>query len=251
LTRSLSIIIPAYNEETRLPATLRTVAAWLAQREWTFREILVVDDGSRDRTAAVAENFAEKFAGERSCVRVVRYAGNRGKGYAVRTGMLEANGDWVLFSDADLSSPIEEFHKLWAAAEREQAAIAIGSRALDRSLIGVHQPLLRERAGQIYNLAMRAALGLDLADTQCGFKLFRRDAALAAFSRQKLERFSFDAEVLFIARKLGYRITEVPVRWNNVEGTKVGMMSGAQSFFDLITIRIHAARGDYRLDESI
>jgi dolichyl-phosphate beta-glucosyltransferase len=221
--------------------------AWLSARPWSFCEVLVVDDGSRDRTVAVAEEFAKQSR----CLRVLRYPGNRGKGYAVRTGMLEAKGDWVLFSDADLSSPIEEFDKLYAATERDSAAIAIGSRALDRSLIGVHQPLFRERAGQVYNLAMRAALGLDLADTQCGFKLYRRDAALAAFSRQKLERFSFDAEVLFIARKLGFRITEVPVRWNNVEGTKVGMFSGAQSFLDLITIRMNAARGDYRLTEGI
>jgi glycosyltransferase involved in cell wall biosynthesis len=247
LTRSLSIIIPAYNEETRLPSTLRTVTAWLAARQWSFCEVLVVDDGSRDRTAAVAEEFTKDVP----CLRVVRYPENRGKGYAVRTGMLEAKGEWILFSDADLSSPIEEFDKLYAGAERESAAIAIGSRALDRSLIGVHQPLFRERAGQVYNLAMRTALGLDLADTQCGFKLYRRDAARAIFSRQKLERFSFDAEVLFIARKLGFRITEIPVRWNNVEGTKVGMFSGAQSFLDLITIRVNAARGDYRLGERI
>jgi dolichyl-phosphate beta-glucosyltransferase len=247
LTRSLSIIIPAYNEETRLPSTLRTVTAWLAARQWGFCEVIVVDDGSRDRTAAVAEEFTKNVP----CLRVVRYPGNRGKGYAVRTGMLEAKGEWVLFSDADLSSPIEEFDKLSAAADRDSAAIAIGSRALDRSLIGVHQPLFRERAGQIYNLAMRTALRLDLADTQCGFKLYRRDAARAVFSRQKLERFSFDAEVLFIARKLGFRITEIPVRWNNVEGTKVGMFNGAQSFLDLITIRVNAARGDYRLGERI
>jgi dolichyl-phosphate beta-glucosyltransferase len=247
LTRSLSIIIPAYNEETRLPLTLRTVTAWLAQRSWAFCELLVVDDGSRDGTVAVAQEFAQ--AG--TCLRVLKNPGNRGKGYAVRNGMLEARGDWVLFSDADLSTPIEEFDKLFAAAERDSAAIAIGSRALDRSLIGVHQPLFRERAGQVYNLAMRAALGLNLADTQCGFKLYRKDVARAAFSRQKLERFSFDAEVLFIARKLGFGITEVPVRWNNVEGTKVGMFSGAQSFFDLITIRVNAARGIYRFQESV
>jgi dolichyl-phosphate beta-glucosyltransferase len=247
LTRSLSIIIPAYNEETRLPSTLRTITAWLSAHQWSFCEVLVVDDGSRDGTVAVAEEFAK----DSRCLRVLRYPGNRGKGFAVRTGMLEAKGDWVLFSDADLSSPIEEFDKLSTAAERDSAAIAIGSRALDRSLIGVHQPLFRERAGQVYNLAMRAALGLDLADTQCGFKLYRRDAAKAVFSRQKLERFSFDAEVLFIARKLGFPITEVPVRWNNVEGTKVGMFSGAQSFLDLITIRMNAARGDYRLSERI
>ena len=126
-------------------------------------------------------------------------------------------------------TPIEEFEKLYAAVN-DSVLIAIGSRALDRSLIGVHQSQFRERAGQVFNFAMRLALGLDIRDTQCGFKLFRRDAARAIFSRQKLERFGFDAEVLFIARKLGLRAAEVPVRWNNVEGTKVSMWSGANRF---------------------
>jgi dolichyl-phosphate beta-glucosyltransferase len=164
--------------------------------------------------------------------------------------MLEAQGEWLLFSDADLSTPIEELEKLYAAVN-ESVPIAIGSRALDRSLIGVHQPVFRERAGQVFNFVMRFALGLDIHDTQCGFKLFRRDTAREIFSRQKLERFSFDAEILFIARKLGVRAAEVPVRWNNVEGTKVGMWSGAQSFLDLWTIRSNAARGNYRFDRSI
>jgi dolichyl-phosphate beta-glucosyltransferase len=247
LTRSLSIIIPAYNEETRLPGTLQTVTRYLAEREWTSGEIIVVDDGSTDGTIGAAQSFRSQG----HPVRVLKNPGNRGKGYAVRHGMLEAAGEWLLFSDADLSTPIEEFEKLYTAACRESAPIAIGSRALDRSLVGVHQSAFREHAGQIFNLAMRAALRLDLYDTQCGFKLFRRDAARAVFSRQKLDRFSFDAEVLFIARKLGYQVLEIPVRWNNVEGTKVSMLSGAQSFLDLITIRSNAARGIYRLDLSI
>jgi dolichyl-phosphate beta-glucosyltransferase len=246
LTRSLSIIIPAYNEESRLPATLHTVTQYLSAREWRFREIIVVDDGSKDATVAAAEAFQQQG----HPVRILKNPGNRGKGYAVRHGMLEAQGDWVLFSDADLSTPIEEFEKLYAAVS-DSVLIAIGSRALDRSLIGVHQSQFRERAGQVFNFAMRLALRLDIRDTQCGFKLFRRDAARAIFSRQKLERFGFDAEVLFIARKLGLRAAEVPVRWNNVEGTKVSMWSGAQSFLDLITIRYNAARGNYLLDPSI
>jgi dolichyl-phosphate beta-glucosyltransferase len=229
LTRSLSIIIPAYNEQARLPSTLQTVTQYLAAREWSFCEILVVDDGSNDGTVAAAEVYAKQ-------------------GHPVR--ILKNPGEWLLFSDADLSTPIEEFEKLYAATGAT-IPIAIGSRALDRSLIGVHQSQFRERAGQVFNFVMRAALGLDIHDTQCGFKLFRRDAAQAIFSRQKLERFSFDAEILFIARKLGYRAVEVPVRWNNVEGTKVSMWNGAQSFFDLVTIRSNAARGNYRLDSSI
>jgi dolichyl-phosphate beta-glucosyltransferase len=244
LTRSLSIIIPAYNEQARLPATLQIVTQYLAAREWAFREIIVVDDGSKDATVAAAEGFARKG----HPVRILKNPGNRGKGYSVRHGMMEAAGEWLLFSDADLSTPIEELEKLYAVGD--STPIAIGSRALDRSLIGVHQSAFRERAGQVFNFFMRAALRLNLHDTQCGFKLFRRDAARAIFSRQKLERFSFDAEILFIARKLDLRAVEVPVRWNNVEGTKVGMWSGAQSFLDLITIRLNAARGNYRLDRS-
>ena len=246
MTRSLSIIIPAYNEQARLPTTLQIVTQYLAAHEWSFREIIVVDDGSKDETVAAAEKFVQQG----HPVRILKNPGNRGKGYAVRHGMLEAKGDWLLFSDADLSTPIDEFEKLYAAVS-ETVPIAIGSRALDRSLIGVHQSQFRERAGQVFNLAMRAALGLDIHDTQCGFKLFRRDAARAIFSRQQLERFSFDAEILFIARKLGYQTVEVPVRWNNVEGTKVSMWSGAQSFLDLVKIRSNAARGNYRLNSSI
>lgn len=246
LTRSLSIIIPAYNEQARLPSTLQTVTQYLADHQWEFCEIIVVDDGSKDGTVSAAETFIKRG----HPVRILKNPGNRGKGYAVRNGMLEAKGEWLLFSDADLSTPIEEFEKLFAAVS-ETFPIAIGSRALDRSLIGVHQSQFRERAGQVFNLAMRLALGLDIHDTQCGFKLFQRSAARAIFSRQKLERFSFDAEILFIARKLGYRAVEVPVRWNNVEGTKVSMWNGAQSFLDLVTIRSNAARGNYRLDSSI
>jgi glycosyltransferase involved in cell wall biosynthesis len=246
LTRSLSIIIPAYNEQARLPSTLQIVTRYLAARDWDFREILVVDDGSKDGTVAAAEEVQRQG----HPIRILKNPGNRGKGYAVRHGMLEAQGEWLLFSDADLSTPIEELEKLYAAVN-ESVPIAIGSRALDRSLIGVHQPVFRERAGQVFNFVMRFALGLDIHDTQCGFKLFRRDTAREIFSRQKLERFSFDAEILFIARKLGVRAAEVPVRWNNVEGTKVGMWSGAQSFLDLWTIRSNAARGNYRFDRSI
>lgn len=246
LTRSLSIIIPAYNEHTRLPATLQTVTHYLAAREWEFREIIVVDDGSKDATVAAAEAFVK----DGHPIRILKNPGNCGKGYSVRHGMLEAAGEWLLFSDADLSTPIAELEKLCASVGNA-VPIAIGSRALDRSLIGVHQSAFRERAGQVFNFFMRAALGLNIHDTQCGFKLFRRDAARAIFSRQKLERFGFDAEILFIARKLGLHAVEVPVRWNNVEGTKVGMWSGAQSFLDLITIRMNAARGNYRLDQSI
>jgi len=242
LTRSISIIIPAYNEAKRLPATLDRVGACLRETGWNFAEIVVVDDGSRDSTAATAERWAARHGG----LRVLRNPGNRGKGYSVRHGMLEARGEWALLTDADLSSPIEELGKLWAAAEREGTDIAIGSRALDRSLIGVHQPWTRETLGRLFNLSMRMVTGLPYRDTQCGFKLFRTDAAQAIFSRQRIEGFGFDVEVLFIARRLGYRAVEVPVRWDNAEGTTVSLWRGLDAFLDPWRVRWNHARGRYR-----
>lgn len=240
---SLSIVIPAYNEEARLPATLRTILEYLGRSFPGQFEILVVDDGSSDRTAAITEEIAR----ERAEVRLLRNPGNRGKGYSVRHGMLQARGDWVLFTDADLSAPIEELEKLRAAVEREQAAIAIGSRALDRSLIGVHQPWWREWAGRIFNGIMRVVVGLPFRDTQCGFKLFRRDAVEAIFPRQRIERFGFDVEVLYLARKLGFRTVEVPVRWNHAEGTRVSMLRDSlDMFLDLLRVRWWWRRGVYR-----
>ena len=232
--------MPAYNEESRLPATLEKIAAWLNSSTYADAEILVVDDGSRDGTAAVVEAFQD------SRFRLLKNPGNRGKGYAVRHGMLKAQGQWILFTDADLSAPIEELPKLFAAVERTGAAVAIGSRALNRSLIGVHQQRWRELSGIFYNRVMRVIVGLPLADTQCGFKLYRRDAAQAVFPRQGIDGFGFDVEDLFIAKRLGYAIVEVPVRWDNVEGTKVSTMAGIQSFVDLITIRSNGFRGKYK-----
>jgi len=231
---SLSIVIPAYNEEKRLPQTLRQVLDWLALGAFSFREVIVVDDGSRDGTARVVEEFAKASA----CLRLVKDPGNRGKGYAVRHGMLEAKGEWILYTDADLSTPITEIEKLCRAASEKGAKVAIGSRALDRSLVEVHQPALRELSGRAFNLVMRAVTGLSFRDTQCGFKLFRADAAREIFSRQKQEGFSFDVEDLLIAKKLGLRAVEVPVRWANVEGTKVRLTQGMMSFVDLVKIRM-------------
>jgi glycosyltransferase involved in cell wall biosynthesis len=231
---SLSIVIPAYNEERRLPQTLRRVLDWLAKGNFRFRELIVVDDGSRDGTVRLVEEFAQT----NPTLRLVRNPGNRGKGYAVRNGMLEAKGDWILYSDADLSTPIEEIEKLCRAANEQNAGVAIGSRAVDRSLVEVHQPALRELSGRCFNLVMRAVTGLPFRDTQCGFKFFRADAAQKIFSRQKQEGFSFDVEDLLIAKKLGIRAVEVPVRWANVEGTKVRLSQGVMSFVDLVKIRM-------------
>jgi glycosyltransferase involved in cell wall biosynthesis len=241
LNRSISIIVPAYNEQARLPETLRRIEQYFADGSWAFHEILVVDDGSTDGTVAAAE----VFAASNSAIRVLRNPGNRGKGYAVRHGMLAARGEWCLFTDADLSAPIEEVSKLWEAVIMTPADIAIGSRALDRSLIGIHQPGMREWAGKLFNAVMKLATGLPFADTQCGFKLFRRDTARDVFSRQLLERFGFDVEILFIAARHNYRIKEVPVRWNHAEGSKVGMFTGLHAFTELAQIRLNSLRGRY------
>ena len=215
---------------------MQKVSEYLGRSAWDFAEIVVVDDGSRDGTAEAA-----RAAG----ARVLQNPGNRGKGYTVRHGMLEAKGDWALFTDADLSAPIEELDKLWSAAAREQAQVAIGSRAVDRSLIGVRQPFFREAMGRFFNVAMRLVTGLPFHDTQCGFKLFEARAAREIFGRQRLEGFGFDVEVLYIARWLGYRAVEVPVRWNNAAGTTVSLWRGMMAFLDPLKVRWNGVTGKY------
>ncbi len=242
---SLSIVIPAYNEERRLGGTLDRIFAYAEHCPLALIEIIVVDDGSRDGTAALVE--AGVLSGRYpETARLARNPGNRGKGYAVRHGMSNAKGDWVLCTDADLSAPIEEVEKLIAAARREDAVVAIGSRALDRSLVRVHQPLLREYSGRVFNIVMRLVTGLPFRDTQCGFKLFRADAAREIFPRQIEDGFSFDVEDLVIARARSLRAIETPVVWSNVEGTKVSLLEGIKSFVDLVRIRWHATSGRYR-----
>jgi glycosyltransferase involved in cell wall biosynthesis len=239
---SISIVVPAYNEERRLPSTIDALVAYLAGRGFAFAEIVIVDDGSTDATAALVE----RRRAENPSIRLLRNPGNRGKGYSVRHGMLEAAGEWILFTDADLSAPIEELDKLETAAGGERAEVAIGSRALDRSLIARHQPGLRETAGRFFNLVMRLVTGLPFRDTQCGFKLFEARAAREIFRRQRLDGFGFDVEALFIARRLGFRVAEVPVRWSDVEGTKVSTLNGLAAFVDLARVRLHQWSGKYR-----
>ena len=241
----LSVVIPAYNEEKRLPASLERIAAYLSRTGMDAVEVLVVNDGSRDRTLAVAHEAAGLFARIGAAYRVLDNPGNRGKGYSVRRGMRAARGDWVLFSDADLSAPIEEAEKLLRAGRDGACAVAIGSRALDRSLIGVRQPFFREAMGRAFNLVVRLVTGLSPADTQCGFKLFSREAAREVAARQRLEGFGFDVEQLFLAEKLGCKIAEVPVRWNDVEGTTVGFLHGVGAFVDVLKVRWNDLTGKY------
>ncbi|MGB6429802.1 MAG: dolichyl-phosphate beta-glucosyltransferase [Candidatus Acidiferrales bacterium] len=235
----VSVIIPAYNEEKRLPPTLARIEEYFAARPLTW-EILVVDDGSRDQTAQVVESLRSRIAG----LRLVSNAGNRGKGYSVRHGMREAKGNVALFTDADLSAPIEEADKLLAALENSD--VAIGSRALNRGLIEVHQSGVREMAGKSFNWAVRALIGVPFADTQCGFKAFRRERTQILFEQQRIERFGFDPELLFLARRHGLSVVEVPVRWAHDPATRVHVLGdGLQMVGDLAVIRWNSLLGRY------
>jgi dolichyl-phosphate beta-glucosyltransferase len=236
----LSIVIPSYNEELRLPATLERIAAFLPNLG-EDTEILVVDDGSKDRTAEVAESFRKTLPN----LRVISNGVNRGKGFSVRHGMREARGRYVLFTDADLSAPIEEAPKLIEALNTYD--VAIGSRALDRSLITVHESRFREFAGIIFNTIVRAILWLPIVDTQCGFKAFRREQCQILFEQQRIERFGFDPELLYLARHHGLRTIEIPVRWGHSPATKVNMFRDSiRMFVDVFTIRWNSIRGRYR-----
>jgi dolichyl-phosphate beta-glucosyltransferase len=232
---ALSVVIPAFNEAARLPATLARVRAYLAGRGTDF-EIVVADDGSRDATAALAE-----AAG----ARLVQSATNRGKGHAVRHGMLAARGARRLMTDADLSTPIEDL-ALLEQALAAGADVAVASRALAASRVEVHQPALRELSGRVFNLLVRALLLPGLADTQCGFKLFTAEAANEAFARCRIDGFSFDVEALYVARRLGRRVVEVPVTWRNDAATRVTLARGVLAFADLLRIRANAVAGRYR-----
>src|SRR6266404_6204451 len=209
----LSIIVPSFNEEVRLPASLHLIAAYVSSANRST-EVLVVDDGSKDRTAEVAASFADRIPN----LRVLRNGENRGKGYSVRHGMQEARGEYVLFSDADLSAPID-----------------------------VHESLFREFAGIIFNRIVRIVLWLPFVDTQCGFKAFRREPCRIIFEQQRIERFGFDPELLYLARHHGLKATEIPVRWSHSPATKINMMRDSiQMFVDVFTIRWNSLLGRYR-----
>jgi dolichyl-phosphate beta-glucosyltransferase len=240
---NLSIIIPAYNEEKRLARTLSRIRDYLAAQGLGPEqvEVIVVDDGSTDRTIQIAQEWEQQFPG----LRVVLNGKNHGKGYSVRHGMFEARGGVALFTDADLSSPIEESEKLFAAI-RAGSDVAIGSRAIDRSLISVHQSPFREVAGMIFNGFVRLLTGLPLEDTQCGFKAFLTEPSRIIFVQQKIEGFGFDPEILFLAKRHGLKISEVPVRWAHDPATKVHVFRDSlQMLVDLLYIRWNWLSGRY------
>ncbi|HEY7838049.1 MAG TPA: dolichyl-phosphate beta-glucosyltransferase [Terriglobales bacterium] len=241
---SLSIVIPAYNEAQRLPATLRAIAVHFSRQQPGTVEVLIVDDGSSDGTASL---LTPEFTGASPILwRMLKNPGNRGKGYSVRHGMIEAAGDRMLFTDADLSAPMSELARLETALDAG-ADIAIGSRSRTE-LLQARQSWLREQAGRMFNRMVRWGLGLPFADTQCGFKLFNRPAALSIFPQQRIEGWGFDPELLFLARRYGLRVEEVPVVWAHAAGAKIRMVRDSLRMFgDLVTIRRHAWRGRYAL----
>jgi len=245
----LSIVIPAYNEENRVGRGLDDLLRFLLTQAYKA-EVIVVDDGSSDQTANRVKERIPEFHAAGHQLRVLTNNPNRGKGYSVKRGLTEANGEIVLFSDADFSSPITEASKLLDPIAEGRADVAFGSRALNPELIGVHQPRMREIGGAVFNLLMRTITGLQFKDTQCGFKAFRRPAALPVFSVQRIERFGFDPEVLYIARKQGNRLIEVPVIWNHCEGGELQnklnyVLDSINMFVDLIRIRLNDVLGRY------
>jgi glycosyltransferase involved in cell wall biosynthesis len=240
----LSIIIPAYNESARIEATLARVLDCVEARHWDA-EILLIDDGSTDDTVAIVQRWMARYPR----LHLIKNAGNRGKGYSVRNGLLQAAGEIVMFTDADLSAPMEEAEFLIDAID-EGADVAIGSRWLDKQKQTVHQPLYRRFFGRCFNWVTRRVIGLPFKDTQCGFKAFRRDAAQTIFRLQTIERWGFDPEILFIARKLKFRIVEVPVTWGHDERSRISYLKdGLKMLEEMAQIRANSLRGRY--DEAI
>lgn len=237
----LSIVIPCYNEARRIGITLEKVLQY-CESSSRPAELVIVDDGSSDSTPAILQDFQKRWP----ATRIFRNEPNRGKGFSVRRGVLEARGEFVLFTDADLSAPIEETDKLLAALESSRADAAVGSRAMNRQLIGVHQPRFRELSGRFFNFCVRLATGLKIQDTQCGLKLFRRSSTRRAFELQTVEGFGFDPELLFLIVRLGGKVVEVPVRWDDNPATRVRFLRDApKMLMDLVTLRWRAAAGKY------
>jgi glycosyltransferase involved in cell wall biosynthesis len=240
---SLSIVVPAYNEGARLGKSLRSIVTYLNENA-SEAELIVVDDGSTDYTATAAREELSESQGVRTSV--ISYQSNLGKGRAVRLGLLASRGDIALFMDADLSTPITEMPKLIDPISRGECDLAFGSRALDRSLIGVHQPWRREQGGRVFNLAVRLATGLPFWDTQCGFKAFRMSSCRPIIEGATIDRFGFDVELLYVAYRAGLRLKEIPVRWDHAEGSKVNVLTDSYKMLSEVgRIRQQARRGVY------
>jgi len=238
-----SIVIPAYNESARIGRALAEVLRTLDEKHWSA-EVLVVNDGSTDSTATIVEDFAAKD----SRVRLIQNPTNRGKGYSVRNGLLHGSGNIVMFTDADLSSPMDEAERLFDAI-RDGADVAIGSRWLERSRQTIHQPLYRQIFGRCFNMVTRMVMRLPFADTQCGFKAFTRSAAQTIFQLQRIERWGFDPEILFIALKRGYHIREVPVTWGHDERSRISYLrDGIKMLEELVYVRWNSLAGVYNRD---
>ena len=242
---AISIVIPAYEEQTRLGDSVRKILAYI-EREKLSAELIVVDDGSKDNTAAIAECAASDYSDVPT--EVIRYETNRGKGYAVKIGLLAARAPLAVFSDADLSTPIEELPKLVEPIKHDEYDVTFGSRALDRSLIETHQPWRREQGGKVMNLIIKTMSGLPFADTQCGFKAFDMKKFHPLLEKMTVDRFGFDVEFLFVAAYHKLRLKEIPVRWNNVEGSKVSVVRDTRRMLtELNQIRRNARRGVYKI----
>ncbi|MBM3803893.1 MAG: glycosyltransferase family 2 protein [Acidimicrobiia bacterium] len=238
----LSIVVPAYNEAKRIGRTLGILQEYLESNGWNA-EVIVVNDGSSDETAQVVEAHCSRWG----ALQLIHNGGNLGKGYSVRNGALAAKGDIILFTDADLSAPIAEAPKLIEPIRHGECDVTFGSRAVDRSLIGVHQSSFRETSGRIFNLFVQGLTGLPFKDTQCGFKAFRRSTAVPVFECQTIFGFGFDPEILYIAKKRGLRLREIPVRWDHVEGTTVRFVKDScRMFLDLLQIRWNDLCGRYQ-----
>jgi dolichyl-phosphate beta-glucosyltransferase len=243
MTPTVSIVIPAFDEQSRLGETVSKILRYTADQEINA-ELIIVDDGSGDETSRTAESAIAEFPD--SNAKVIRYEPNRGKGFAVKTGLLAATANIALFSDADLSTPIEEMSKLTQPIEADEYDVTFGSRALDRSLIGTHQPWRREQGGKVFNLVVRTFTRLPFWDTQCGFKAFNMSKFRPLLERMQIDRFGFDVEFLYVANLNGLRLKEIPVRWDHDERTKVDVFRDSVRMFNEVReIRRNAKRGLY------
>jgi len=239
----ISIIVPAFEEQDRLGDSARTILRYISETGLNA-ELIIVDDGSSDGTAAVGRAACADFPDVRS--KVIRYDDNRGKGFAVKTGLEAAEGDIALFSDADLSTPVAELPKLVDPIQIGEYDVTFGSRALDRSLIGTHQPWRREQGGKVFNLIVRTLTGLPFWDTQCGFKAFNMKKFRPLLAKMTIERFGFDVEFLFVANLKGLKLKEIPVRWDHDERTKVNVVRDSRRMFNEVReIRRNAKAGLY------